>query len=540
MTVETIQIPDLGSDDAVEVIEILVKVGDCLTAHDNVAVLESDKAAMEIPCSAEGVVKKILIKVGDQVKSGMPLLELELSGVIEVETPEQPAKTEAKQSPFEEPRPERQDEETKSSSSIQQVLLPDLGTSDEVEVIEILVSEGELITAESGLVTLETDKAAMDVPASVGGKLVKLYLKVGEKVKTGQHVADIEVTDIVRQDSTEASEQVTTRHENKAGVLETSIVPAPDDLLTIDPASQEEVYAGPAVRKLARELGVDLRQVTGSGSRQRIQKEDVHEFVKGFLQSTPVTPLIVGVGGLPQVEDIDFGRFGSVAEVELTKLQRVTAQNMTKSWLNVPRVTQFDEADITELENFRAEQKVLADNRGIKLSPLPFIVKASALTLREYPQFNVSIHSSGLKLIQKNYVHIGVAVATPTGLMVPVIRDADKLTVWEIAEKIQQLAARAKDRKLSREDMEGACFTVSSLGSMGGLGFTPIINTPEVAILGVSRATVKPVWNGKDFMPRTMLPYSLAYDHRAVNGIDGGMFATHLGKLLSDIRLMLL
>ncbi|MGV3592802.1 MAG: 2-oxo acid dehydrogenase subunit E2, partial [Gammaproteobacteria bacterium] len=244
--------------------------------------------------------------------------------------------------------------------------------------------------------------------------------------------------------------------------------------------------------------------------------------------------------GIPPIPDQDFSKFGPIEEVEMTKLHRVTSMNMARNWLNVPHVTQFDEADITELEDFRAAQKALADKKGIKLTPLPFIIKACAQALVEHPQFNVSLHSSGTKLIKKKYVHIGVAVATPAGLMVPVVRDADRKSIWQIAADIAALSAKAKDRKLTKEDMEGACFTVSSLGNMGGTGFTPIVNAPEVAILGVSRASVKPVWKDKQFVPRTMLPFSLSYDHRAVNGVDGGQFCTYLGQLLSDIRLMVL
>ena len=290
---------------------------------------------------------------------------------------------------------------------------------------------------------------------------------------------------------------------------------------------------------MARELGVDLTRVTGTGSRGRIVKEDVDAYVKGILQGG-AQATAAGGAGIPGIEDIDFSQFGEIEEVEMTKLHRVTAQNMSRNWLNVPHVTQFDEADVTELEEFRDQQKALAEKKGIKLTPLPFIVKACARALQEHPQFNVSLHSSGAKLIQKKYVHIGVAVATPAGLMVPVVKNADRKTIWEIAAEIADLGAKAKERKLTKDDMQGACFTISSLGNLGGMGFTPIVNAPEVAILGVSKTTIKPVYINNEFVPRKMLPFALSYDHRAVNGVDGGMFCNTLAALLHDIRLLAL
>ena len=290
---------------------------------------------------------------------------------------------------------------------------------------------------------------------------------------------------------------------------------------------------------MARELGVDLTRVTGTGSRGRIVKEDVDAYVRGILQGGAQATATGGTG-IPGIEDIDFSQFGEIEEVEMTKLHRVTAQNMSRNWLNVPHVTQFDEADVTELEEFRDQQKALAEKKGIKLTPLPFIVKACARALQEHPQFNVSLHSSGAKLIQKKYVHIGVAVATPAGLMVPVVKNADRKTIWEIAAEIAEFGAKAKERKLTKDDMQGACFTISSLGNLGGIGFTPIVNAPEVAILGVSKTTIKPVYINNEFVPRKMLPFALSYDHRAVNGVDGGMFCNTLAALLHDIRLLAL
>ncbi len=435
--------------------------------------------------------------------------------------------------------------------AVEKIQVPDLGSDGEVEVIEVLVKPGDSIGENDSLVVLESDKAAMEVPSPKSGIVKEVLVKVGSQVKQGSALITLETTGaatIAPPQSAPPKVEAPKAAPPASKPAPAASVPAPQPKIPTSaaPSATEsagggEVYAGPAVRKLARELGVDLAQVAGSGSggRGRIVQEDVQAWVKSRLQGGAST--VTGSGsGIPGIPDQDFSRFGPVEEVELSKLHRVTALNMTRSWLNVPHVTQFDEADITELEDFRAAQKVLADKKGIKLTPLPFIVKACAQALAEHPQFNVSLHSSGAKLIRKKYVHIGVAVATPAGLMVPVIRDVDKKSIWQIAADIAALSAKAKDRKLTKEDMEGACFTVSSLGNIGGTGFTPIVNAPEVAILGVSRAAVKPVWKNGQFVPRMLLPFSLSYDHRAVNGVDGGQFCTYLGTLLSDIRLMVL
>ncbi len=565
MTVEKIQVPDLGSDGEVEVIEVLVKPGDSISENDSLVVLESDKAAMEVPSPKSGVVKEVLVKVGAQVKNGSVLITLEVAGGAAASTPAgasapktaaSPKEASPKEAPKVEapkaaaaPAPAPSKPAPVASSGVKSIQVPDLGGAADVEVIDVMVKVGDVIKAEASLVTLETDKAAMEVPSPLGGKVVAIKVKVGDKVSVGSVLIDLDVAGVA---SAQASAPATvpsaaSSAESKVETIAAPAAPAPQPKVmapVVAPAATTQggdVYAGPAVRKLARELGVDLTQVSGTGGRGRIVQEDVQAFVKARMQAASAgATASQGGAGIPGIPDQDFSKFGAIEEVELSKLHRVTAVNMTRNWLNVPHVTQFDEADITNLEDFRAEQKALADKKGIKLTPLPFIIKACAQALAEHPQFNVSLHSSGTKLIKKNYVHIGVAVATPAGLMVPVIRDADKKSIWQIAADIAALSAKAKDRKLTKEDMEGGCFTVSSLGNIGGNGFTPIVNAPEVAILGVSRASVKPVWKDGQFVPRTMLPFALSYDHRAVNGVDGGMFCTYLGTLLSDIRLMVL
>ncbi|MDT8397206.1 MAG: dihydrolipoyllysine-residue acetyltransferase [Pseudomonadales bacterium] len=560
MAVEKIQVPDLGESTEVEVIEILVKPGDEVSENDSLIVLESDKAAMEIPAPKAGVVKDILLKVGDQVSQGQDILELELAEGTATAEPAPATKPAAKEAKQENPAPAAKPESEPEAAtpapaeapaaqeagavSIQQVRVPDLGGATDVDVIDVLVAVGDEIKQEDGLVTLETDKAAMDVPSPAAGKVKAIELKVGDKVSEGALVLELETTaapmakpsaPVAAAAAAAGSETATT---TSAPAKPAAATTTPETTATATAAAGlDEVYAGPAVRKLARELGVDLRQVTGTGIKNRIQKDDVHAFVKARLQQAPAGG---GALAVPAMEDIDFSRFGEIEMLDMSKLQRVTAQNMQRAWLTVPHVTQFDEVDVTDLEDFRAAQKALAEKKGVKLTPLPFIIKACAQALAEYPQFNVSLHSSLQQIIRKKYIHIGVAVATPAGLMVPVIRDVDKKSIWDIAREVAELGAKARERKLSRELMEGACFTVSSLGGLGGTGFTPIVNSPEVAILGVSRTDVRPVYRKGELVPRKIMPYSLSYDHRAVNGMDGGLFCNYLSSLLSDIRLMVL
>ncbi len=555
MAAEKLNVPDLGTDDSVEVIEVLVKPGDTLKLNDSVVVLESDKAAMEIPATLAGVVTEVLVKVGAQVKTGSALVVVETAAAAPAKAAAAPAAAApaAKVEPAPAVAASKAAEPAAAPAApagIEAIAIPDLGGATDVEVIDILVKVGDSISKEQGLITLETDKAAMEVPSPKAGKVTAIRVKLGDKVAQGSVILDLEIAGAPAAaapvkpaapavQSTPATPSAPPVQPVTAAPAPAAGVPAPD---AAKPVSASDVYAGPAVRQLARQLGVDLAQVSGSGAKGRIVKEDVEAWVKQRLSQPAVAAAVVPLqgSGIPAVEDIDFTRFGPIEEVDMSKLHRVTALNMTKCWLNVPHVTQFDEADITDLETFRAEQKALAEKKGVKLTPLPFIIKACAKALQEHPQFNVALHSSGTKLIRKHYINIGVAVATPAGLMVPVIRQADQKSIWQIAKEIAELSTKAKERKLSREDMEGACFTVTSLGNLGGTGFTPIVNAPEVAILGVSRASIKPVWKNSAFVPRTLLPFSLSYDHRAVNGIDGGNFCTYLGSLLSDIRLMML
>lgn len=538
MPVESIKVPNLGDSKDVEVIEILVTAGQSVSENESLMVLESDKAAMEIPSPASGVIKSISLKLGDQVSEGDEILVMEVEGAAQAAAAPEPAAAPApaQQAPAAAPEPAPA---AAAASSLETIEVPDLGGDSDVEVIEIHVAVGDTIKAEDSLITLESDKAAMEVPAPKGGEVKALKLKVGDKVSKGSAILDLLVSAGAAAPAKPAPAAAQPEAAQKAAPAPAAAAPAPAAPAAAAPEANSgaEVYAGPAVRKLARELGVDLTQVGGSGAKNRILKEDIHAYVKSRLQAPAAA---VGGGVLPTIPDIDFSQFGEIEQVPMSKLHKVTAANMQRNWSVVPHVTQFNEADITDLEKFRAELKSEADRKGVKLTFLPFLLKACARVLAEYPQFNVSLHSSGEYLIQKRYVHIGVAVATDAGLMVPVIRDVDKKSVWELAAEVIALSDKAKSRRLSKEEMQGACFTISSLGALGGTGFTPIVNAPEVAILGVSKTQVKPVYVNGQFEPRQMLPLALSYDHRAVNGVDGGLFITYLAKLLGDLRLLAL
>lgn len=532
MPVESIKVPNLGDSAQVEVIEILVEAGQTITENESLIVLESDKAAMEIPAPKSGVIKSISIKLGDEVSEGDEILVLEIEG-SDAAAPE----------PESAPAPAPKTEEPKSaaveapvSSSVETITVPDLGGDSDVEVIEVHVAVGDKINVEDALVTLESDKAAMEVPSPKAGVVKSVSIKVGDQVSKGSAIIELEVSGAAASAPEPAAAEPAPAQETASPAPAAASAPvskAAEVPVVAAPTDGSSVYAGPAVRKLARELGVDLGQVTGSGAKSRILKEDIHGFVKARLQA----PASGAAGSMMSAApDVDFSQFGAIEEVPMSKLHKLTAVNMQRNWSTVPHVAQFNEADITDLEDFRSQMRAEADKRGVRLTFLPFLLKACAKVLEEYKQFNVSLHSSGEYLIQKHYIHIGVAVATEAGLVVPVIRDVDKKSIWQLAEEVVQMSEKAKSRRLTKDDMQGACFTISSLGALGGTGFTPIVNAPEVAILGVSKTQVKPVYINGALQPRKMLPLTLSYDHRAVNGVDGGMFATYLAELLGDIR----
>ncbi|MAY37387.1 MULTISPECIES: dihydrolipoyllysine-residue acetyltransferase [Spongiibacter] len=540
MATETIKIPDLGGGDGVEVIEVCVAVGDQVEVEDSLLVLESDKASMEVPAPKAGKVVSISLKVGDSVGEGDVILELDVEGDAPADEPVA-AEPEAAD---EEPAPPAADEAEAAptaSAGPETVKVPDIGGGDGVEVIELCVAAGDEVEEGDSLIVLESDKASMEVPAPFSGKVLSMLIKVGDAAAEGTAIAEMQ-----RSGSSAPDTAVESPAAAETEQVKTPEPPEPE-AATPAPAAPESsanegngktVYAGPAVRKLAREFGISLDQVTGSGPRGRVVKEDLHAYVKTLTSAKPAAA--AGGAGIPAIPEVDFSQFGEIEVEPLTKLHKLTAANMHRSWLNLPHVTQFDDADITELEAFRNSMKAEAQAKGVKLTPLPFLLKAAAVALRMNPKFNASLSADGENMVYKKYVHIGVAVDTPVGLMVPVIRDVDKKSLWELAAEASELAQKAKERKLKPADMQGGCFTISSLGNIGGTGFTPIINAPEVAILGVSKLDIKPVWDGTAFQPRKMLPLSLSYDHRAINGADAGKFFTELGQLLADIRRILL
>lgn len=533
-------VPDIGDAQGVEVIEIPVKVGDSVAQDDTLIVLESDKASMEIPAPQAGVVGAIHVELGDKVSQGNLIVTLETDAAEPLpQTAPAEEQAGAGESGAAVQQPVAPDPAPPQTGVAAELTLevPDIGDAGAVEVIEVAVAVGDKVEVDDTIAVLESDKASMEVPATHAGTVKKVMLEVGQKVQQG--------TPMVMLETLSSQAPAAPASNNQAGVAHTEVredtqvkpsSPAPVE--TTAGKSGELIYAGPAVRLLAREFGVDLSKVSPTGPRDRILKEDVQNFVKKALSSD--MPATAQGSAIPAVPEVDFSQFGKVEKVPMSRVQKLTAAAMHRSWLNVPHVTHFDEADITDLEEFRTLKKSQAQERGLKLTPLPFLLKACAVALKEYPRFNVSLAPSGEELIQKFYYNIGIAMDTPAGLMVPVIREVDKKGIWELAEEAARLGVKGQEGKLSRDDMQGGCFTISSLGAIGGTGFTPIVNTPEVAILGVSKTLIKPAYLNHEFVPRSMLPLALSYDHRAINGVDAGRFMTFLTQVLSDIRKLVL
>ncbi|BFM14964.1 dihydrolipoyllysine-residue acetyltransferase [Maricurvus nonylphenolicus] len=540
MAIEIVKVPDTGGADAVDVIEVCVAVGDVLEVEQSVVVLETDKVSMEIPTEIAGKVVSIKVNEGDQVSEGDVLIEVEAEGEAAVdkvaEEPQVEAAPVAAEAPVETTAPV-----ASTAPAEIEVPIPDLGGADNVDVIEVCVSAGDEIAEGDSLIVLETDKASMEIPSPVSGTVVSIAINEGDKVSEGQALAVIKgVAEVDAVSAPAAPAPAVPEAAPKpepAPQAQVPVAKAPD--ASKESGSGDAAYAGPAVRKLARQLGVNLAKISASGPRGRIMKNDIRGFVKQLISDVESGKLASGTG-IPPIPEVDFSQFGEIDMEKMTKIKKVTAANMSRSWLNAPHVTQFDDADITEMEAFRKSMKGEAEKRGVKLTPMPFLIKAAASALVAEPSFNVSLHADGEHIVRKKYVHIGMAVDTPAGLVVPVIRDADKKGIWQLAEECAEMAAKARDGKLMPRDMQGGCFTISSLGALGGTGFTPIVNAPEVAIMGVSKAAIKPVWNGSEFEPRQMLPLTVSYDHRAINGADCGRFFTLLVAAIGDIRRLLL
>jgi pyruvate dehydrogenase E2 component (dihydrolipoamide acetyltransferase) len=526
-------VPDIGDFDEVEVIEVLVKPGDSVTKEQSLITLESDKATMEIPSPADGVVKALKVKTGDKVSKGTLILELDAEQKKNAE--EKKTKSEPKPKPAPQPK--------NASLAELTVPVPDIGEFEDVEVIEVLVKPGDAVAKEQSLITLESDKATMEIPSPAAGVVKALKVKVGDRVSKDAPILVLESDDAGR---AQAQPQAA-----KPAQAAKPPPPAPAPSQRPVPREPREAiaakpHASPSVRKFARELGVDLARVQGSAPKGRVLHADVQAFVKGALAgAAPSRPPDKGRQAglpfdLPAWPEVDYAKFGPVEERALSRIQKLSGPYLHRNWISIPHITQFDEADITELEAFRKAQTLDAEKRGFKLTLLAFLVKACVTALREYPQFNASLDASGDKLIVKKYWHIGVAVDTAEGLVVPVVRDADRKGVFDVAHELAQVSKLAREKKLKPGDMQGGTFSISSLGGIGGTAFTPIINAPEVAILGVSRSSTRPVWNGKEFTPRLMLPLSLSYDHRVIDGATAARFTSYLVSVLSDIRKSLL
>lgn len=554
---ELIRVPDIGNGEG-EVIELMVKVGDRIEADQSVLTLESDKASMEIPAPKAGVIKAMKVKLGDRLKEGDELFELEVEGEAAAEpaaAPAAAAPAPAAEKPAEKPAEAQAAPAAAAapaaSDTVQDIHVPDIGSSGKARIIELMVKVGDSIEADQSLITLESDKASMEIPSPAAGVVESISVKVEDEVGTGDLILKLKVAGAAPAAApaqaaapAPAKAEAAAPAPAAAPAAKAESAPAPAAAPAAAPANNgAKVHAGPAVRQLAREFGVELNAVSATGPHGRVLKEDVQAYVKSIMTKSKDAPAAGGVAGgmgIPPIPEVDFSRFGETEEVPMTRLMQLGATGLHRSWLNIPHVTQFDQADITDLEAFRIAQKAVAEKAGVKLTILPLLLKASAHMLKELPDFNSSLAPSGKAIIRKKYFNIGFAVDTPEGLLVPVIKNVDQKSLLQLAAEAAELAEKARSKKLSANDMQGACFTISSLGHIGGTGFTPIVNAPEVAILGVSKATMQPVWDGKAFQPRLMLPLSLSYDHRVINGAAAARFTKRLSELLADIRTILL
>ena len=528
-----VNVPDIGSDE-VNVTEIMVKVGDSVEVDQSIINVEGDKASMEVPAPIAGVVKEILINVGDKVSTGKLIMKFETASAAPVAAAA-PAQTAAPAAA--------------TTSAIKDVNVPDIG-GDEVNVTEIMVAVGDTVSEDQSLITVEGDKASMEVPAPFGGVVKEILVKSGDKVSTGSLIMRFEVAGAAPEVATSApAPQVTSPAPAAQPVAQSGNVSGLSQEQVV--ASAGYAHATPVIRRLAREFGVNLDKVKGTGRKGRIVKEDIEAYVKTAVKAyeSGATAQAAGNGvangaglGLLPWPKVDFSKFGEVEEVELSRINKISGANLHRNWVMIPHVTHFDKADITDLEAFRKEQNALAEKQklGVKITPVVFIMKAVAKALEAYPRFNSSITEDAQRLILKKYINIGVAVDTPNGLVVPVFKNVNKKGIIELSRELMEVSKKAREGKLTASDMQGGCFTISSLGGIGTTHFAPIVNAPEVAILGVSKSSMEPVWNGKEFAPRLILPMSLSFDHRVIDGADGARFISYIGAVLADLRRLIM
>lgn len=522
-----VAVPDIGGDE-VEVTEILVKVGDKVEAEQSLIVVEGDKASMEVPAPFAGVVKEITIATGDKVSTGSAIMVFEAEGAAPASDARPEVKEEAASAPA-------------AAAGAKEVNVPDIG-GDEVEVTEILVKVGDKVDAEQSLIVVEGDKASMEVPAPFAGTVKELKVATGDKVSTGSLIMVFEVEGAAPAAPAAAKQDAAPAPAAKSEAKPAAAAPAAKADSKGEFAENDAyVHATPVIRRLAREFGVNLAKVKGTGRKGRILKEDVQTYVKEAVKRAEAAPAAASGGGLPGMlpwPKVDFSKFGEIEEVELGRIQKISGANLSRNWVMIPHVTHFDKTDITDLEAFRKQQNAEAEKRklDVKYTPVVFIMKAVAAALEQMPRFNSSLSEDAQKLTLKKYINIGVAVDTPNGLVVPVFKDVNKKGITELSRELMAISKKARDGKLTAGDMQGGCFTISSLGGLGTTHFAPIVNAPEVAILGVSKSAMEPVWNGKEFTPRLMMPISLSFDHRVIDGADGARFITIIGNMLSDIR----
>ena len=534
MSIVEIKVPDIGGHENVDIIAVEVKAGDTIAVDDTLITLETDKATMDVPATDAGVVKEVRVKVGDKISEGGVILTVETDAAGAAAPTAQvaaPAPVQAAPAP--------------AGGATVQVLVPDIGGHTDVDVIAVEIKVGDTVAEDQTLITLETDKATMDVPCTAAGVVKTVYLKVGDKVSEGTAIIEVETTGAAAAAPAPAAAAAPAP---APAALVQAAAAAPVAAATpvaafgstpVNEAGFAKAHAGPSARKLARELGVDLSLVKGSGSKGRITKDDIKAFVKAAMQGGTAKPAAAGAslgGGLDLLPwpKVDFAKFGEIEVKELSRIKKISGQNLSRNWVVIPHVTVHEDADMTELEEFRKQLNKEWEREGVKLSPLAFIIKASVSALKAFPDFNASL--DGDNLVLKKYFHIGFAADTPNGLVVPVIKDVDQKGLKQISQELTELSKKAREGKLKPQEMQGACFTISSLGGIGGTGFTPIVNAPEVAILGVCKSQMKPVWNGSAFEPRLMCPLSLSFDHRVIDGAAGMRFTVFLANLLKDFR----
>ncbi|HGM7031438.1 TPA: pyruvate dehydrogenase complex dihydrolipoyllysine-residue acetyltransferase [Serratia liquefaciens] len=520
-----VAVPDIGADE-VEVTEILVKVGDKVEAEQSLITVEGDKASMEVPAPFAGTVKEIKIGTGDKVTTGSLIMVFEVAGAASAAAP---AATETPAAPA-----------APAASAAKDVAVPDIG-GDEVEVTEVMVKVGDKVAAEQSLITVEGDKASMEVPAPFAGTVKEIKISAGDKVKTGSLIMVFEVEGAAPAAAPAQKAEAAPAPAANAAPAKQAAPAAKGEFAEND----AYVHATPVIRRLAREFGVNLAKVKGTGRKGRILREDVQTYVKDAVKRAEAAPAAAAGGGLPGMlpwPKVDFSKFGEIEEVELGRIQKISGANLSRNWVMIPHVTHFDKTDITDLEAFRKQQNEEAAKRklDVKFTPVVFIMKAVAAALEQMPRFNSSLSEDGQKLTLKKYINVGVAVDTPNGLVVPVFKDVNKKSITELSRELMAISKKARDGKLTAGEMQGGCFTISSLGGIGTTHFAPIVNAPEVAILGVSKSAMEPVWNGKEFVPRLMMPMSLSFDHRVIDGADGARFITIINNMLADIRRMVM